>query len=294
MEGKTTLEQFRTKHGQAAYNTLIKSIEGMKRPAPGMMDNRQLSNMAHQMMRGSSNNLAKPRQGSRIRGSADVPLNDDGLRQADMRAQQFATKGGLDAIIASPLQRARNTAVAIAKRTGADLHILDQAMPWKLGMFEGEPVENVKHFVAKLANDHPDEAAPGRGPYSTANGESFNAFKQRWIGQFLKPLMEAHAQDPRSKIGIVSHLRDVLAAKSWIENGARHDLQFDHHDINYENKVDKEEHPGSVFRIHPDGDKWKFEDLNKDMESPEPLQAGIYLIRHGKTDWNSGDTGGTS
>lgn len=292
MPNGTTLEQFRTKYGQQAYNTLLKAVEasGRKPPAP---DNRALSGMALKMLAGPQGKAAtRPTKLSRIRGSANVPLNAEGLQEADQRGRQFASKGGLDAVLTSPLDRARNTAVAIAKHTGAHLQVDDKLMPWKLGVFEGQPVENVKQMIAKIATDHPDEKVPGRSPFSTADGESFNDFKQRWLGKVLAPLMEAHVQDPSSKVGVVTHLRDILAAKSWIEHGARKDFQFDHHDINYEARTSNEERPGSVFRVHPEGDKWTFKE--QDMEKPEPLEAGIYLIRHGKTDWNSDGQGTTS
>jgi broad specificity phosphatase PhoE len=281
----TTLEQFRAKHGQAAYNQLLKSVEESGKK-PAFPDNRALSSMALKML-AQPQAAAKTKVNSqpRVRGTSDVPLNEEGLQEAAQRGQQFAAKGGLDAVLTSPLQRARNTAVSIAKNTGAHLQVDDKLMPWHLGVFEGQPVENVKQMIAKIATDHPDQKVPGRSPFSTADGESFNEFKQRWIGGVLSPLMQAHAQDPSSKIGVVTHLRDILAAKSWIEHGARKDLQFDHHDINYEVKPDENEKPSSVFRIHPDGDKWSFKD--QDMEKPDPLEAGIYLIRHGKTDWNS-------
>ena len=284
-----SLEAFKAKHGQLAYNALLKAIEAKPSKPPS---NYSLSRMASQIMAKPKNDLMRSSKNApRIRGSADVPLNSQGIQEAMQRGQQFKIKGGLDAIITSPLQRAKNTAAAIANESNAKLQVSDNAMPWKLGMFEGERVEDVRHFIAKLAVDHPDDKVPGRSDHSTADGESFNDFKQRFIGKLLAPLMQAHAQDPTSKVGILTHLRDVLAAKSWIEHGARRDLQFDHHDINYETKTDKEEKPGSVFRIHPDGDKWKFEPT--DMEDPSQLEAGIYLIRHGKTDWN-GDQGKVS
>ena len=291
MPSGTTLEAFRAKHGQQAYNTLLKAVVDSGRK-PKVPDNRALSGMALKMMaqpqKAAKVKVSNP---TRVRGSADVPLNDQGLQEADQRGREFAAKGGLDAVLTSPLQRARNTAVAIARHTGAHLQVDDKLMPWKLGVFEGQPVENVKNMISKIAVDHPNEKIPGRSPFSTADGESFNDFKQRWIGQVLAPMMEAHAQDPSSKVGIVTHLRDILAAKSWVEKGAPRNLEFDHHDVQYESKADPEEKPASIFRIHPEGDKWTFKDV--DMEKPEPLQAGIYLIRHGKTDWN-GEGQGTS
>jgi len=290
---KTSLEQFRAKHGQLAYNALMKAVGtgGKKQQVP---TNSGLSQAARKLMQPQQSALTTAiERKPRVRGSANVPLNDHGIAEADQRGRQFAAKGGLDMIATSPLDRARNTAVAISRHTGSPIHVDDRLMPWKLGIFEGEPVDAVKHYVAKLANDHPDDKVPGMSAYSTAPGESFNDFKKRYIGGFLAPMMEAHAQDPRGKIGVLTHLRDILAAKSWIENGARKDLAFNHHDINYESKTSPEEKPASVFRVHPEGGKWNFEDV--DMEKPEPLAAGIYLIRHGETQWNGGSgTGQTS
>jgi broad specificity phosphatase PhoE len=285
----TSLEQFRTKYGQAAYNELMKALGPKDKP----YTNTGLSQLAKRVMNRPANDIVRNgKQVARIRGSSDVPMTDAGAAEVQDRAAQIAAKGGMDLVMSSPLQRARNTAVAIAKHNGAPVQIDHNLMPWKMGVFEGQPVENVKHMIAKIANDHPDEKMPGMSPTSTTPGESFNDFKGRFIGKFLAPLMAAHAQEPSGKIGLVSHLRDILAAKSWIENGARQDLQFDHHDINYETKSDKTDTPSSVHRIYPEGDKWKFEDVK--MDGPEPFSPGIYMIRHGKTDWNAESKTGVS
>ena len=295
MAQTSSLEAFRAKHGQLAYNALMKASGQMGGKTKPISTNSGLSQAARNIM----NPLNQAVQNSagkkiaRVRGSADVPLTDEGAAQADERGQQFSARGGLDQLVTSPLQRARNTAVAISRYGGTPIHVDDRAMPWKLGIFEGEPVDDVKHMIGKLAVDHPNDKIPGRSAYSTTDGESFNDFTKRFLGGLMAPLMEAHAQDPRGKIGVVSHLRDVLAAKSWINNGARRDLQFDHHDINYETMTSAEDKPASVHRIYPDGDKWKMED--EDMEDQKPLLPGIYMIRHGKTAWNADpNTGETS
>lgn len=285
----SSLEDFRVKHGQLAYNALMKNVnQAGKKP----LTNNALTTLGNKLMQNPTPSVvSSPKRVSRIRGTSDLPLNQNGVNQVNDRGRQIAAKGGMDLLVTSPLQRARNTAISISRASGGTpIHVDERAMPWHLGMYEGEPVDNVKGFVAKMANDHPDMPIPGRGPLSTRDGESFNSFKNRWIGGLLAPLMEAHAQDPSSKIGIVTHLRDILAAKAWIDKGARKDLQFDHHDVNYEAKTSKEEKPSSVFKISPEGDKWKFED--EDVDNPEEqFTPGIYFIRHGETDWNAGGTG---
>ncbi len=284
MAQANSLESFRVKHGQLAYNTLMKSVNKSRTQKP--MPNSGLSQLGRKIMAQPESDMSKPQRVSKIRGSSDVPLNSDGLQQADDVGRGVAQKGGMDLLVSSPLERARNTAVAISRYSGGTpIHVDERAMPWSLGMYEGEPVDKVKSYIAKMANDHPNVPIPGRGPQSTRDGESFNAFKQRFIGGLVAPLMQAHAQDPQTKTGIVTHLRDILAAKSWVENGARKDLQFNHHDVDYENKSDKEEKPTSMFKLAPEGDKWTF--TPEAHNDGKPLSPAIYFIRHGETDWNA-------
>jgi broad specificity phosphatase PhoE len=54
----------------------------------------------------------------RFRGWADVPLNDNGLKQAEKTAARIANQWQPVAIFSSPLSRAIKTAEAIGKATG--------------------------------------------------------------------------------------------------------------------------------------------------------------------------------
>lgn len=56
----------------------------------------------------------------RLQGSSDIPLNDFGRQQA-REAVEVLAGGGWDAIVSSPLQRARETAQIIAQ--GLDLEL---------------------------------------------------------------------------------------------------------------------------------------------------------------------------
>jgi probable phosphoglycerate mutase len=69
-------------------------------------------------------------------GQSDIPLTDVGREQAAHAAQQLAG-AGIDAVISSPLIRARDTAQAIADATGAPLTIDERLIEVDYGAFEG-------------------------------------------------------------------------------------------------------------------------------------------------------------
>ncbi len=69
-------------------------------------------------------------------GRSDIPLTDTGREQARQAAQQLA-EAGVDAVIASPLIRARDTAQAIADAAGAELTVDERLTEVDYGPFEG-------------------------------------------------------------------------------------------------------------------------------------------------------------
>lgn len=73
-------------------------------------------------------------------GMTDVPLNDAGRRQAEAAAKALAGLG-IDAIFASPLRRARDTAEYVAQRLGLPVSIIDEIAERHWGEFEGQPKE---------------------------------------------------------------------------------------------------------------------------------------------------------
>ena len=69
-------------------------------------------------------------------GQSDIPLTDLGRAQAQAAAARLA-EAGIDAVICSPLTRARDTAQAIAAATGAPLTIDERLIEVDYGPFEG-------------------------------------------------------------------------------------------------------------------------------------------------------------
>jgi broad specificity phosphatase PhoE len=69
-------------------------------------------------------------------GLLDVPLTEKGRQQAQDTARELAG-AGIDAVITSPLERARQTAQAIADAAGVPLTIDERLIEVDYGPFEG-------------------------------------------------------------------------------------------------------------------------------------------------------------
>jgi probable phosphoglycerate mutase len=82
-------------------------------------------------------------------GQADVPLTEEGRRQARRAGERLASVA-VDAIWSSPLCRATDTAAAIAEATGAPVRIDDRLIEVDYGELEG--------FDRPSARDHFGEA----------------------------------------------------------------------------------------------------------------------------------------
>jgi len=73
----------------------------------------------------------------RYSGRGNPALTDVGRRQAEAAAQYLAQKGGIDAVVTSPLQRAYDTAAAAAKALGLDVTVDHDLIETDFGGWEG-------------------------------------------------------------------------------------------------------------------------------------------------------------
>ena len=73
----------------------------------------------------------------RYSGRGNPALTDLGRRQAEAAAQYLAQKGGIAAVVTSPLQRAYDTATAAAKALGLDVSVEEDLIETDFGTWEG-------------------------------------------------------------------------------------------------------------------------------------------------------------
>ncbi|MBW8796394.1 MAG: bifunctional RNase H/acid phosphatase [Streptomyces sp.] len=102
-------------------------------------------------------------------GGTDPALSDVGLEQARRVAEALARRGTIEAILASPLTRTRQTAAAVADRLGLDVTIEEGIKETDFGAWEGLTFGEVRER-------YPDDlttwlADPSAHP--TGGGESF-------------------------------------------------------------------------------------------------------------------------
>ncbi len=217
----------------------------------------------------------------RFRGSSELPLTPEGLQAAHDMAMKLAQKGGVDRIVTSDLGRTRTTAQILNKYTRAPItDVTDKLHPWHLGSLEGEEVTPDKiDLMNHLIRHEPDLAIPGRGPTSTAEGESFNSFKSRTLPYFDK-LLRDYVANPSERTAVVTHFRNKKLMEAWIRKGALPDYQVDHEEMTQDGG-----NPGSITRVSRNPSTgYQLNDV--DLSSPGNLQGGLYLIRHEKTPWN--------
>jgi len=131
---------------------------------------------------------------------ADPPLTSDGERQARAAADRLVREGAVDAVVSSPMRRARQTADIVADALGQEVHEVADVRECAFGEWEGltfaEVQEGWPELLASWLAD-PTVAAPG--------GESFDAVRRR-VQVARDKLLARH---PHRTVLVVTHVVPV-------------------------------------------------------------------------------------
>jgi broad specificity phosphatase PhoE len=128
-------------------------------------------------------------------GQTDTALTEQGQRQARLLGRHFHHYMQPEVVYASPLQRARLTAEAIAGQFGIPVRLDSRLMEFNLGDWEGATFESLRgagNVMEQLVRN-PDFTAP--------NGESQNLVKKRMV-EAIEEITHRH---PQQNIVIVAH-----------------------------------------------------------------------------------------
>lgn len=95
----------------------------------------------------------------RVHGHLDPPLTLAGKLTAKKQAKQVKNKG-IEKIYSSPRARARETADALSKETGAPVEVRDELIPWRLGSMSGAKTNSIKPLI-EFFSKRPNRPIPG-------------------------------------------------------------------------------------------------------------------------------------
>jgi probable phosphoglycerate mutase len=127
-------------------------------------------------------------------GQSDVPLTDTGRRQARETARRLAG-AGVDAVVTSPLVRARDTAREIADATGAPLIVEPRLIEVDYGPFEGldrdAAAAKLGDAFVRWREDPWGSPVPGMEPLTDAL-ERARAATADALARFEHPVLVGH------------------------------------------------------------------------------------------------------
>ena len=136
-------------------------------------------------------------------GNVDIPLNETGRAQAIAAAAMLRNRG-IASIVASPLSRAHDTALAVAAVTGLPVALEEGLREVSFGAQEGQPMSQwFNDWVA--------------GDYTPPDAESFASLKARAVAAINRSL------DLTAPVLIVAHgaLFRALRAEMGLEPNVR-------------------------------------------------------------------------
>jgi len=132
----------------------------------------------------------------RIQGHLDIPLSEQGRREAVLLAERVAAMP-VAALYSSPLRRARATAEAVANRSGLDLVTRNFLMERDVGEIAGlTSAEVAAKYPDWRRQRHPDSAQDTVPGY-----ERDEAFHERVVPNMLA-LVASHPDD---EVAVVTH-----------------------------------------------------------------------------------------
>ncbi|HQZ36642.1 MAG TPA: MSMEG_4193 family putative phosphomutase [Ilumatobacteraceae bacterium] len=134
--------------------------------------------------------------------AAGLHLADVGIEQAQRAAERISALTKVDAVYASPLERARETAAPIAAARGLKVRIDKGLLECDFGDWTGAELKN----LMKLPEWNTVQRAPST--FTFPGGESFTAMQNRIVGA-IDRLRAAH---PGGTIVCVSHADPIKAA----------------------------------------------------------------------------------
>ena len=131
-----------------------------------------------------------------FRGRTDVPLDETGLKQAELAAEYFRDMD-IHQVYSSPLARAWQTAEKIAQFHSLKVHPLEGIIDISFGNWEGHPLQEIKENDSERYRLWREEPHRVRLP----GGENLEEVRVRAMGA-VEEVIQKH---PKKILVLVSH-----------------------------------------------------------------------------------------
>jgi broad specificity phosphatase PhoE len=195
----------------------------------------------------------------RFQGQTDIPLDHEGLAQAQALAAHLRRER-FDVALSSDLTRARTTAEAICRGRDVSLELTPALREMRFGVWEGSTWEQIVARWPELDERH--EKSPRH--YTPAGGESWEAVCER-VGAVLRGV--AARLDPHGRALIVSHagvmhaiVHEVTRTGRAQDGGAGIGIKFV---------------PGAILRVAGSfEDGWELVAINETADPQAPARSG--------------------
>ena len=157
----------------------------------------------------------------RYSGRGNPALTDLGTRQAEAAAQYLAQKGGIAAVVTSPLQRAYDTATAAAKALGLDVSVEEDLIETDFGAWEGltfgEAAERDPELHRRWLRDT---------TVKPPDGESFDSVANR-VRRAQRRIIAEHGGDTVLVVSHVTPIKTLLRVALDAGQGILYRLHLD-------------------------------------------------------------------
>lgn len=135
-------------------------------------------------------------------GRSNPELSELGVKQAAAAAEKLAARGGIDAIVSSPLTRCVQTAEAVAQRMGMEVRIIDDLIEADFGLWDGKTFAQAQETDPEL-----HEKWLADSSVAPPGGESLQQVSRR-----VKKARELLQQDyGTANVLVVSHVTPIKA-----------------------------------------------------------------------------------
>ncbi len=134
-------------------------------------------------------------------GGTDPELSEKGRWQAERAAEALAARGSIQAVVASPMLRTRQTAETVAARLGLEVRYEEGLREVDFGAWEGLT-------FAEVQERHPEDLTAWLGSAKarpTGGGESFTTLTHR-VGVARDKILARH---PGKTVLVVSHVSPI-------------------------------------------------------------------------------------